>query len=372
MTKKRIAILWALVLAISLGLTACGGGGNAADNGENASAGGDGDVSQNAAADDTVYEFKMDIPDSKDATTGKFLSQWIEDVKEASNGRIVIKLFPSSQLGAVPDIIDNLKLGVSDIAWASPAMFSGRFPVMEGTNLPLLDIPTARAGTDLLYDLWEQTDLMQKEFEGLHPLMLHNACPYYFASAKGGKDITSLDDLKGMKLRVQGTYPSILIKELGAEPISQHASEVYESLSKRVLDGMLTDITTFRTYKLSEVTGSVVETQIYRFCAFVLMRPEAYDSLPDDLKKVMDDMSGREASYAFSDAWTADVDEGIKLYREAGAKTSAFTDAEIDTIHRAAEAVNAQWISDMDKVGYDGQGILDTYVELLEKINSNA
>jgi TRAP-type C4-dicarboxylate transport system substrate-binding protein len=355
MGKKKIAILWALILTLSLSLTACGGGSS----------------SSAAGGDDIVYEFKMDIPDSKDATTGRFLSQWIEEVREASNGRINIKLFPSSQLGAVPDIIDNLKLGVSDIAWASPAMFSGRFPVTEGTNLPLLDIPNARVGTDLLYDLWEQTDLMQKEFDGLHPLMLHNACPYYFASAKGSDDITSLADLRGMKLRVQGTYPSILLRELGAEPISLHASEVYESLSKHVLDGMLTDITTFRTYKLSEVTGSVVETQIYRFCAFVLMRPAAYDSLPDDLKKVMDDLSGREMSYRFSDAWTDDVEAGIALYRDAGAKTYEFTDNEIAEIYKAAGVVNDQWISDMNGMGYDGRSILDTYNDLLEKINAN-
>jgi TRAP-type C4-dicarboxylate transport system substrate-binding protein len=364
MDKKRSAILWALVLVLSFSLAACGGG-SGASNGENNSVAATG-------GDDTVYKFKMDIPDSKDATTGRFLSQWIEEVREASNGRIDITLFPSSQLGAVPDIIDNLKLGVSDIAWASPAMFSGRFPVMEGTNLPLLDIPTARVGTDLLYDLWEQTDLMQKEFDGIHPLMLHNACPYYFASAKGGDDITSLADLKGMKLRVQGTYPSVLLKELGAEPISLHASEIYESLSKHVLDGMLTDITTFRTYKLSEVTGSVVETQIYRFCAFVIMRPEAYNSLPDDLKQVMDDLSGREMSYRFSDAWTDDVEAGIALYREAGAKTYAFTDDEFATILEAAGAVNDQWVSAMNDMGYEGQNILNTYNELLENINANA
>jgi TRAP-type C4-dicarboxylate transport system substrate-binding protein len=359
MNKKKFAIAGVLVLVMSLSLAACGGG-----SATGVAATGDGA--------EAVYEFKLDFPDSKDSTNGMFLAQWAEEILEASDGRIVIKLFPSSQLGAVPDIIDNLKLGVSDIAWASPAMFSGRFPVMEGTNLPLLDIPTSRVGTDLLYDLWEQTDLMQKEFEGLHPLMLHNACPYYFASAKGGKDITSLTDLKGMKLRVQGTYPSVLLRELGAEPISLHASEVYESLSKHVLDGMLTDITTFRTYKLSEVTGSVVETQIYRFCAFVIMRPEAYNSLPDDLKKVMDDMSGREMSQRYSEAWTADVEAGIALYRDAGAKTYAFTDAEFDTILKAAEVVNERWIADMNDNGYDGQAILDTYTEMLAKINGNA
>ena len=225
MMKKKLALFLSVALVFAVGLSACGGGGNGSEgeSGETAATEEGGE-----AVDDTVYEFKMDIPDPPESIVGAFVTQWVEDVKTASNGRIVITIYPSSQLGAVPDIIDNLKNGVSDIAWASPAMFSGRFPVMEGTNLPMLDIPDSKAGTDLLYDLYEQTDLMQKEFEGLHPLMLFNACQYYFATAKGGKQINSVAELSGLKIRAQGTYPSILIKELGAEPISLHASEVYE------------------------------------------------------------------------------------------------------------------------------------------------
>jgi TRAP-type C4-dicarboxylate transport system substrate-binding protein len=359
----------AIFMAFAMSLTACGGGsGSSSSSGDAAE--GDAAASDEAAVDDTVYTFKMDIPDPPESIVGGFVYQWVDDVREASGGRIDITIYPSSQLGAVPDIIDNLKNGISDIAWASPAMFSGRFPVTEGTNLPLLDIPDAKAGTDLLYDLYEQTDLMQKEFDGLHPLMLHNACQYYFATAKGGKQINSVDDLKGLKIRAQGTYPSILIKELGAEPISLHASEVYESLSKNVLDGMLSDLTTYKTWKLDEVTGHVVESQIYRFCAFLLMNPDAYNKLPDDLKAILDSFSGREAAYGFSDAWTAGAEEGISLYRAAGATTSEFSQEDMDKIADAAQAVNDQWLKDMDAAGYNGQEVLDTYNELLAKINS--
>ena len=207
--KKAGLWMLAFVLALTLGLSACGGGNSGAGSG-----GGEGDV----------YTFKLDTPDSIDSITGSFLSAWADEVREASDGRIDIKVYPNGQLGAVPDIINNLKSGVSDIAWGSPAMFSGTFPVTEGTNFPMLDIPSSQAGTDLLWDLYEKTDLMQKEYDGLHVLLLTNCCPYYFASAKGGKPINTVEDLKGMKVRTQGTYPSILMTALGAEPVSQHAS----------------------------------------------------------------------------------------------------------------------------------------------------
>jgi TRAP-type C4-dicarboxylate transport system substrate-binding protein len=371
--KRKLVFLLAVVMAFAMTLSACGGGSGSTGSSDGDAPAGEGEAAagdEAAVVDDTVYTFKMDIPDPPESIVGTVLYQWVEDVKTASDGRIDITIYPSSQLGAVPDIIDNLKNGVSDIAWATPAMFSGRFPVMEGTNLPLLDIPDSRAGTDLLYDLYEQTDLMQKEFDGLHPLALHNNCEYYFATAKGGKKITGVDDLKGLKIRAQGTYPSILIRELGAEPISLFAADVYESLSKNVLDGMLSDLTVYKTWKLDEVTGHVVESQIYRFCGFLLMNPDAYSSLPDDLKEILDSFSGREASYVFGEAFSDGAKAGIELYRAAGATTAEFSEEDMAKIHAAAQAVNDQWIKDMDAAGYNGQEVLDTYNELLAKINS--
>ena len=143
-------------------------------------------------------------------------------------------------------------------------------------------------------------------------------------------------------------------------------------MSKHVLDAMLTDVTTFKTYKLSEVTGHVVETQIYRFCGFILMNPDSYAKLPDDLKQIMDEHSGRATSYACGDAWEAGAEEGIALYKEAGATTSTFSDADLAKIGDAAAVARDKWISDMDGMGYEGQAVYDKYVELLAAINGTA
>jgi TRAP-type C4-dicarboxylate transport system substrate-binding protein len=350
--KRIVPLLLTLALAISAAaaLSACGN-----DKGKGGA--------------DSVYKLKFDTPDAIDSITGSFISQWADKIRDESGGRIDITVFPSSQLGAVPDIVTNLKKGISDIAWGSPAMFSGQFPVMEGTNLPMLDIPDSRVGTDLLWNIFENTDLMTEEFSGIHVLMLTNCCGYYFASAPKAKPIMSVDDLKGEKVRVQGTYPSIMMQALGAEPISLHASDIYESMNKNVLDAMLTDITTFKTYKLSEVTSHVVETSVYRFSGFISMNEDSYNELPDDLKAIMDKYSGREESYLFGDAWAEGVDTGIKAYTDAGVTTSVFSDADIIKIKDAAQAASDKWIADMDGKGLDGKNLYDTYVSTLAEIN---
>jgi TRAP-type C4-dicarboxylate transport system substrate-binding protein len=345
--KKWSALLLSLVLLLSV--SACGA-----------------KTSTETPADDTVYEFKLDYPAASTSVVGQFLTGWVEDVKEASNGRINITLYHSSSLGPLPDIIDNLINGVSDICWDTPSMFSGLFPVTEGTNLPLLGITTPKVGADLLFELYTNTDLMTKEYESVHPLALYTACEYYFATGKNAPHvINTVDDIKGLKFRSQGIYASKLVELLGGTPISMHPSEMYESLSKNVIDAHLSDLTVYKSWNLAEVTGHVVESSIYRFSAFMLMNKEAYASLPDDLKAVMDENSGINLAYGLGDAFEAGAQEGIELYKAAGATTSAFSDADMKVIEAAGEQVQEIWVSDMNGNGYDGQAILDTYKSIL-------
>ena len=357
--KRVIAFVTSIILTVALG--ACGLSSSDSQSVMGIDATGAGEV----------YMFKMDIPDPPDSIVGSFLYEWAAQVNEASKGRINITIYPNSQLGAITDIIDNLKRGVSDIAWATPAMFPGRFPITEGTNLPMLDIPDHTVGTDMLNELYSSTDFMQKEYEGIHILSLHMAAPYYFA-ADEGKTIQNISDIKGMKIRAQGTYPSELLSELGAEPVSLHARDLYDSLSNDLIDGHLSDASVYNTWKVNEVTGHVIETPIYRFSAFLLMNPNAYNSLPDDLRAILDEQSSKEIlAYGLGQAFEEGALNGLDFYKDEGGSTSTLSDADLELIKEASEKVNAKWIKDMDAAGYDGRAVFDRYSEILAKLNKS-
>ncbi|MDR0851302.1 MAG: hypothetical protein LBN36_02290 [Clostridiales Family XIII bacterium] len=219
-------------------------------------------------AEEPVYELRMDIPVDADSIVGRYLYDWATNLKEVSGRRLYITIYPNSQLGAASDTVDNLKKGVSDLAWASSVMFPGRFPVTEGTNLPLLNIPSARIGTDLLDELYHNTDLMQEEYEGIRPLAIYTAVPYAYS-------------------------------------------------------------------------------------AFVLMNPDAYGALPDDLKEIFDAYCDKKIlAYGLGEA-TAEEAAFIP-----GTPAPSFSDAAFE-----------KWIKEMADSGYDGQVLLDTYIRILAELN---
>lgn len=362
--KKSFALL--LVLALLLSVTACSSGssgGSSAASGspatsapaETSSAPATGD----SGSDGKVYQIKLDFPDPASSIIGVFLTDWVKEVGTASNGRLQIELFPSSALGSVYDMVDNLINGVSDMIWTSPALYTGRFPVTEGANLPLLGIKDAKMSVDFLYYVYDNCETMQKEFSLVRPLAFYQAAPAYFSI--GSKTIDGLDGLKGLQIKVQGTYPAAFVSALGGSPVSFHNSELYDALQKHVVDGFMTDITVFKSWSLFEVTQQVFENPIYRSTLFMLMNNDVYNSLPDDLKAVIDKSTGKDLGYRLADAFDKGGEEGRQLYIKQGAKVSNFMEAEIARLNEAAAQVQNTWVQDMTKQGLDGAAIMQVY-----------
>ena len=74
----------------------------------------------------------------------KLLKPWAEQVEAASDGRISIRIYPSMQLGgSPPQLFDQVRDGVADIAWTLPGYTPGRFPKLETFELPFVASPAA-------------------------------------------------------------------------------------------------------------------------------------------------------------------------------------------------------------------------------------
>ena len=61
---------------------------------------------------------------------------WIESIREASNGRINVTIFPAQQLGAAPDHYDMARDGIADITFVNPGYQAGRFPIAALGEIP--------------------------------------------------------------------------------------------------------------------------------------------------------------------------------------------------------------------------------------------
>jgi len=295
------------------------------------------------------------------------LDPWADKVESESNGRIKIERYPAMQLGGTPpQLIDQATDGTVDIVWTLPGSTPGRFPSTEVFELPFM-MTNAEATSRAYWDLFE-THMKDGEFKDLHilaawvhgPGIIHSRTP-----------VEKMTDLQGMKVRAPTRVITALVGELGGTPIGMPIPAVTESLSKGVIDGAVVPWEVVPSLKVQELVSNHTEFggdhALYTTTFVLAMNKAKYDSLPDDLKKVIDANSGQDVSALFGKT-QADYDApGRELAVGRSNNIITLNDEQVAEWKAAAEPVIAQWVADMNSKGHDGQKLLDEARALIEK-----
>ncbi|MGP9804950.1 TRAP transporter substrate-binding protein [Paracoccus sp. NSM] len=158
-----------------------------------------------------------------------------EEVRERTEGRVCIEVFPSAQLGQERDTIEQTQFGVIDMVRASFGTFNDIVPVTQTFSLPFLfrDVPHMHAVMD-----GPIGDEIAAAFEERDLIVLG----YYDGGARSfynsQKPITSIEDLAGMKIRViQNDVFVDMMTALGATATPMPYGEVYSAIQTGVIDG---------------------------------------------------------------------------------------------------------------------------------------
>lgn len=294
------------------------------------------------------------------------LDVWADKVEKDSNGRIKIARFPSMQLGGrPPELMDQVQDGVVDIIWTVIGYTPGRFPRTEVFELPFM-LTNAEAVSRAFWELFEK-DMKDKEFKDVHvlgawvhgPGLIHSATP-----------VNTLADMKGLKVRGASRAVNMLLKELGATPVGMPVPAVAESLSKGVINATTIPWEVVRALKVQELVHNHTEftgNALYTATFALIMNKDKYESLPDDLKKVIDDNSGMEFS-AFAGKTQASFgppsrEAAIKM----GNNVITLNAEDSAKWHEAAQPVYEKWAVDMDAKGYDGKALIAEAKALIKK-----
>ncbi|MBE1285452.1 MAG: C4-dicarboxylate ABC transporter [Rhodobacteraceae bacterium] len=294
------------------------------------------------------------------------LDPWADSVEEASGGRIKIDRYPSMQLGGKPpELMDQAIDGVADIVWTVVGYTPGRYPSTEVFELPFM-MTNARA---VSHAYWEMFDKHMKdtEFKDVHilgtwvhgPGMIHTADP-----------VESPDDLQGMKIRGGSRSVNALLTQLGATPVGMPVPAVPEGLSKGVIDGTTIPWEVTAALKVPELVENHTEftgKALYTLTFVLAMNKDKYESLPDDLKKVIDEKSGLEFS-VFAGGTQADSDgPSREMALDLGNNVITLDEAQTAEWRALSQPIYDQWLADMTEKGKDGQALLDEATALIEK-----
>jgi TRAP-type transport system periplasmic protein len=293
---------------------------------------------------------------------------WMDKVEKDSGGRIKFERYPAMQLGGTPrDLFDQARDGVVDVVWTLPGNTPGRFPRIEVFELPF--IMTNAEAVSKAY--WEYLQTHAKdEFKDVQVIAVNVHGPGVIHTKD--KQVRSVEDLKGLKVRGPTRFVTRMLGSLGATPVGMPLPQIPDAMSKGVIDGAVIPWEVVPSVKVNELAKFHAEFDpkggaLYTTTFVMAMNKKKYDSLPPDLKKVIDDNSGLETS-----GWLGRTQQGNDPKGRKTAETPRNTIYTISpeaaqAFRSAAGNVAADWVKEMDGKGFKGQELLDGAKALISK-----
>jgi len=216
------------------------------------------------------------------------MERWKTEVEKRTGGKVAIKTFPGGTLLKAKAMMDGVIAGTADIGCLCMAYQPGRFIVTNAIALPL-GFPNATVASLTLWDLYVKQK--PQEFAKVKVLTMFTCAP---ANIYAKKPVRNLEDLKGLELRASGGTAQVL-KALGATPVGMPQSQTPEALQKGVVQGAASSLETLMDFKYAEMCRyvTIFNGPVYPFA--VVMNMDKWNSLPEDVQKVMDGMAIEQA-----------------------------------------------------------------------------
>ena len=296
-----------------------------------------------------------------------FFEPWAAEITEATDGAVAFEIYPSMQLGGKPpQLADQARQGICDIAWTLPVYTPDRFPVAETMSIPFMT-KNAEATSVAMHTLMDEFG--QDEYRGIHVLAHH--------THDGGKihtrnaPVTSKADLQGLKLRAPNQAGGDLFSALGAEVVFFPVPDLVVGLSNGQIDGCCLPYEIVPAIKLHELTSYTAEAApaargIYCNTFTLAMNQAKYEGLSDDVRAVIDANSGMELSRRMGRQFDEFEAFGRNMVVESGNPINEIPAEEIASWQEEATPVYEAWVEKLNGKGLDGAAILARANELLD------
>lgn len=240
--------------------------------------------------------------------------EFISRIETATEGRVVGKI--EYQLAAPPSQADLVEDGGADAAWIFHGYNPGRFVTTKLIEIPGLEGDSAAASAAH----WRAHEAIlgaANEHDGVVPvaMMVHAPGMLHLAT-----EITSLDEVSGLKIRSGGGVMGDVLVGLGMAGVQVAAPQVYETVANGVADGTFFPGDTIDILRLTEVLpySYRVPGGFYRGSFSIIMSEEFLDSIGEADAAAIQSVLGEDFSAFAGTAWDEGDARGIAAQRESG------------------------------------------------------
>ena len=233
-------------------------------------------------------EFELKYATGQDPTHPVNLraKEALERIREATSGRVNIKLFPANQLGSDTDLLTQVRNGSVE--------FFNLSSLILATFIPISGITSVGFAFKNYDDVWKAMDgelgnYIRAEIAKTPIFTVSKIWDNGFRHiTSSGREIKSAADLKGFKVRVPPAPPlTSLFKALDAAPTPINFNEVYTALQTKVVEGQENPLAIIATARLYEVQKSCSLTGHVWDGYWVLANKRAFEKLPADVQQII-------------------------------------------------------------------------------------
>jgi TRAP-type transport system periplasmic protein len=284
----------------------------------------------------------------------RLMEAWAKKIATDSNGRLTVRIFPVNTLVPAPELVDAAASGTADMSFGFRYLPKGQ-PV--GVTLPfILGAPDVVIATKVYDDLWKKfPKVMADEWKDVKVLWLTSSM---FQALHTRKPVRSLEDMKGLQIRVPSKEMGALMKDLGATPVFMSTADFVIGMEKKTVDGGTIQPEAVMDNKLGGNLRYMLELSLGAPTpVFAVMNKEFYNKLPADLKAVVDkscDWGKKGAIQVWIEAW----DLAQKYYKAEGVEVVKLTPQErarvVSIVEKARDRVGAE----IDAKGLPGTEIV--------------
>jgi TRAP-type transport system periplasmic protein len=244
-------------------------------------------VGASAASAQTVL--KLGFATSATSPYGYAAEIFAEEVKQKSEGRLEIEIFPASQLGGEREMIESLQIGTLDLNFTSPAPLGNFVPDVAIFEVPFLIRDFEHA--DAVLDGEFGTSLLEKiNSHNLIGLGFGYLGPVHMVTNPRG--ITKPADLSGLKIRTQeNEIHLITFRTLGALPTPMAFPELFGALQQGAVDGMDNPSTTVLSGRFYQAARYLSLTGHRFIITPILASPATWAQLSEEDRGIISDAS---------------------------------------------------------------------------------
>ena len=327
-----------------------------------------------AAVPAAAQQIKLSFADQNSPTAWgptRALYPWVKQVEEATKGRVKIEVYPSQTLVKGVDMWKAASAGTVDIGWCVQSYWSDLTPLADVVSLPGLPAGvTSEKLSEVLWKLYEKYPAIQKEFDGagVQPLALYVTASYFIASAK--KQVKTLDDMKGLKIRTVGGPAVDYVKATGGVPTPMPAPDIYQALDKGVVDAAAVPWEAIHGFRLYEVLQSVTLAPLSRAYFSICANKAKMQSLPAEVREQIMSVGGLAGSKFWGRNFFDSAEAGVADALKASGKNLTqivLPPDELERWTRLAAPIHEEWVKKLEGKGIkEAREVLDTMLAMLK------